>query len=218
MALRLAGDAAALLDARGAASAGAAARACGPGCAFCCHLPVTLSVPEGLRILAHIDSLDVDARERAVAAVFAVAAAVSGDSEELLFLVRRPCAFLGEDQRCTIYEVRPIACRGHASMSRQACADAHAAPEDPALADAIPIDLALRDEKNRTKTTLGLTLLQAGRDPLDYELHTLLRALLVDAQVGEAWLSGQGGEAPARVLAISREALDELRYLADALD
>jgi Fe-S-cluster containining protein len=33
------------------------------------------------------------------------------------------CPFLGEGQQCSIYGVRPLACRMHHSLSREACED-----------------------------------------------------------------------------------------------
>lgn len=213
VALRLVGGAAALLEARGAAGAGR--RACGPGCAYCCHLPVTLSVAEALRIVEHVGALGAAEQARVRAAVSAADEAAAGDDDEALFLARRPCAFLGADGRCGIYAVRPLACRGHAATDRQGCADAHAAPADPAAAGRVAVDVALRREKDRVKTTLALTLRAAGRDLLEYELHSLLRLLLADPRRGGAWLSGQVGEQPCRVLAVSRAAAAEMHRLAD---
>lgn len=215
VALRLVSGAATLLDTRGAATADAANRACGPGCAYCCHLPVTLSLPEALRIVDHLEGQGAAALAAVRAAVVAADEAAAGEDDEALFLSRRPCAFLGGDLRCTIYAVRPLACRGHAAMDRQACADAHAAPDDAALAGRIAVDAELRREKDRIKTTLGLSLRAAGRDVLDYELHSLLRVLLADPRRARAWLSGQVMEQPCRVLGISRAAADELHRLAD---
>lgn len=215
VALRLASGAAELLDARGAASAGAAQRACGPGCAYCCHYPVTLSLAEALRIVDHLAGQSAAVQAAIRAAVIAADEAAADEDDEALFLSRRACAFLGEDSRCRIYAVRPLACRGHAAMDRQACADAHAAPGDPARADRVVVDDDLRREKDRVKTTLALTLRAAGRDLLEYELHALMRLLLADPRRARAWLSGQVTEQPCRVLAVSRAAHAEIHRLAD---
>lgn len=189
VALRLVDAAQALLDERAAALASASERACESGCAACCHMPVSLTLPEALRIAAHLDaawSADERAglRERLVEA----AAAARAD-EDAYFLARRPCVFL-DAGRCRIYAVRPLACRGHASRSRSACDAADAAPDDFALADAVPVDLDLRRVKDEIKTTLGVVMLQAGVHPLDLELASTLLLLDDEPDLERAWLAG----------------------------
>jgi Fe-S-cluster containining protein len=216
LALRLVSDVGTLLDRRGAADPAAARRACAPGCAHCCHMPVSLSPPEALLIHTHVlEHWPADRRAALVAALAEAERAAAGEDDAALFRARRACVFLdGDSQRCTIYAVRPLACRGHASFDRQACADAHEAPADAARAARVPTDEGLRAEKDRIKTTLGVTLIEARRDPLDYELSSLLRAVFADPEIGQRWLSGRAGELPCRVLGPGRVAHAELTRLA----
>lgn len=216
LALRLVSDVGTLLDRRGAADPAAPRRACAPGCAHCCHMPVSLSPAEALLIHTHVlETWPADRRAALLAALTEADHAAALEDDTALFLARRPCVFLeGPGQRCTIYAVRPLACRGHASFDRQACADAHEAPADAARAAKIPIDEALRAEKDKIKTTLGVTMIEARRDPLDYELTSLLRALFADPEIAQRWLSGRAGELPCRVLGPGRAAHAELTRLA----
>lgn len=95
--------------------------ACKAGCGHCCHQVVGISVPEALAIFEHlrrtrsgaeleqlkarVDTLHERARTRSVAERF---------SADL------PCAFL-RDGSCSIYEVRPLACRGANSLDASDC-------------------------------------------------------------------------------------------------
>lgn len=200
VALRVVAAAQALLDARGEALPRAAERACEAGCAACCHMPVSLTMPEALVIHAHVvASFAADERESLRTALREAAAAARAD-EHAYFMARRPCAFLQQpaepdaeargEGRCRIYAVRPLACRGHASFSREACLAAHAAPDDHPLADAVPVDEALRLAKDEIKTTLGVVLLQARVHALELELGSLLTLLDEEPDAERAWLAG----------------------------
>lgn len=94
--------------------------ACGRGCSACCHLPV--AVPPGVaeliarhlrqrRPLAEIEALKVQLQ--------ADVEAEAAHTEPLQR--RRPCPLLGPDGSCSVYPVRPIACRAFTSSSAQRC-------------------------------------------------------------------------------------------------
>ncbi|MBR0936550.1 YkgJ family cysteine cluster protein [Bradyrhizobium jicamae] len=94
--------------------------ACASGCAACCHLYV--QVPPGTaavmaeHIAAHFTPAErASLRERLEAA--AAAAHAVPDPARL----RRPCPLLGSDNRCTVYEVRPLSCRAFTSRSVARC-------------------------------------------------------------------------------------------------
>lgn len=83
---------------------GAAAKdfvACQHGCSACCHMNVTISVIEAKQI------------ETATGRVRA--ALSSSPTHTLGEFSGRPCPFL-EDYSCSIYQVRPFACRKHVSF------------------------------------------------------------------------------------------------------
>ncbi|WP_426441982.1 YkgJ family cysteine cluster protein [Bradyrhizobium genosp. P] len=117
-------DAAALAD---AAAAGfrhnipnQPATACSSGCAACCHLYV--QVPPGTaavmteHIATHFTPADRETlRERLK--VSAVATREAPDPTKL----RLRCPLLGSDDRCSVYEVRPLSCRAFTSRSVTRC-------------------------------------------------------------------------------------------------
>lgn len=96
--------------------------ACKVGCSHCCYISVSVSQaeadaiadftgrkrqarPEGAQtLLEHLKESEekgVSERRRRV------------DDD----MAGRPCPFLGDDERCSVYEVRPLACRLHYSVS-----------------------------------------------------------------------------------------------------
>lgn len=113
-------------DTVGAAVGEAAASPCRKGCASCCRIPVAVSRPEAQAIAAALgvalpagpvrgfdtatalgaDDNDFDSR----VAAFKAASAVHLDV---------PCPFL-RDSSCSIYDLRPLACRYHFSLADDA--------------------------------------------------------------------------------------------------
>jgi len=75
--------------------------ACTMGCAFCCHLPVLVTAGEA-GLLAEVALQRPEVRAR-------------------LEKAERRCPFLGDDDLCVAYEVRPLRCRAHTSSDRAAC-------------------------------------------------------------------------------------------------
>lgn len=93
-----------------------AQHACAPGCDFCCYLPVDVLAPEAFRITAHLEQ--TCSREALSTLVYRLGAQGQHD-----FGIR-PCVFLANG-RCSIYEVRPMVCRGYNSLSKERCEAYH---------------------------------------------------------------------------------------------
>jgi hypothetical protein len=103
------------------AHAPAGAVACRAGCDHCCHVVVGVTAPEALTILAHLE------HSRSPGDLARLAARVAGHHERTRglssaerFSPEHPCVFL-EAGRCSIYEVRPLACRGMNSLDAVEC-------------------------------------------------------------------------------------------------
>ena len=99
---------------------------CREGCSYCCRKPgVLVTVPELLRIVQHVqDTFDAETasavRERARRYVQQLAGrSFDEPTDESV-----PCPLLS-DERCTVYEIRPLTCRGYNSTSVDACRKAH---------------------------------------------------------------------------------------------
>jgi len=97
--------------------------ACRPGCSYCCHYEVVLSPaeavlighhakhafsePDIVRLLERMDRVLYLREGRSV-------------SERAEVLHETPCVFLEED-KCSVYEVRPLICRALHSLDREGC-------------------------------------------------------------------------------------------------
>jgi Fe-S-cluster containining protein len=93
-----------------------AQHACAPGCDFCCYLPVDVLTPEAFRIAAYLEQ--TRSPEELATLVYRLGAQGQHD-----FGIR-PCVFLANG-RCSIYEVRPMVCRGYNSLSKERCEAYH---------------------------------------------------------------------------------------------
>jgi Fe-S-cluster containining protein len=86
--------------------------ACAPGCAFCCYLPVDVLAPEAFRIAAHLKQT----RSPGELAGLVYRLGAHGQHD----FGARPCVFLAQGH-CSIYEIRPMVCRGYNSLSKERC-------------------------------------------------------------------------------------------------
>jgi Fe-S-cluster containining protein len=93
-----------------------AQHACAPGCDFCCYLPVDVLAPEAFRIAAYLEQ--TRSPEELATVVYRLGAQGQHDFD------LRPCVFLANG-RCSIYEVRPMVCRGYNSLSKESCEAYH---------------------------------------------------------------------------------------------
>ena len=92
---------------------------CEEGCDHCCYLSPAMSIPEGLAIL---DVLSRDPNrwwwfQQKIKQLLGWVRILEDrqTTRESWFDAKIPCLFL-RDHKCTIYEVRPTACRSHISV------------------------------------------------------------------------------------------------------
>jgi len=90
--------------------------ACAPGCFFCCYLPVDVLAPEAFRIAAHLK------RTRSPGELAALMYQLAAQSQQDFGTCA--CIFLAQGH-CSIYEVRPMVCRGYNSLSKERCEAFH---------------------------------------------------------------------------------------------
>ncbi len=102
--------------------------ACRSGCTYCCMVPVAASAPEVLAIATFVRERFDEARRAALdRRVEANIAATEGMDMSQRDRVRSDCPLL-EAGTCTVYEVRPIACRGYSSYSVEDCREDYEHP------------------------------------------------------------------------------------------
>jgi len=191
-----------------ACSNGPGSLACRGGCASCCTIRVAATAPEILYIAQHLRNL---AEEEAsgqwmrdlLGRLLEANRATHGVGEQDRMEQGTVCPFI-EDGLCVIYDRRPLACRGHASFSEQACIDALNGEEV-----AVPVSslhLTVRSLiQNALQSALRDTRLEWGV----YELNQALEIALRNPQIDAEWLAGADVFADAAITDVSAEEMAE---------
>lgn len=90
--------------------------ACARGCAYCCHIEVTVRAPEVFRALASVPPEKIDGVAKRAAENAARIEASDAYPSHM------PCALLEEeDGACLAYDARPVLCRTEHSYDMHAC-------------------------------------------------------------------------------------------------
>ncbi|MGE0491935.1 MAG: YkgJ family cysteine cluster protein [Vulcanimicrobiota bacterium] len=154
--------------------------ACSQGCSYCCHLPVSVSVAEVVAVLDYVqENFSADEREalrQRVAQRYQEVVELS-DQERKHTNIR--CPLLDEAGRCSVYPVRPLACRGFNSTDLEACRQRFEHPE---------LDLSNPAFGYNVQAALGVAqgvqqaLQDAGLEPIELDLIRALRLFWSDPQ------------------------------------
>jgi Fe-S-cluster containining protein len=103
------------------ARAPAGAVACKDGCDHCCYQSVGVTPPEAFAIADHLrHSLSEAEFARVAAHISSCHERTHGLTAEERFAPEYPCPFL-QTGSCSIYEVRPLSCRGMNSLDADEC-------------------------------------------------------------------------------------------------
>lgn len=147
---------------------------CREGCAYCCCKPgVLVTVPEVFRILREVRGTWDPGKVAALQVRAArYAALMHGRHFNDFVSDSVPCPLL-VDGRCSIYEVRPLVCRGFNSTSADACRQAHEQSER-----LIPMFAILKDATDGTTVGMAQHLGKAGLTSAVVDLGTALHIAL----------------------------------------
>ncbi len=159
---------------------------CGAGCAACCHQDVEATIPEAILVAAQIGG-EADPRHDAI-----LAEAETSLSDAPGRRLPRPCPLLREN-RCSVYDVRPLACRAVFSPDAKRCHDALASLQRGEISSdditdiyTAPLLLSRGDQAG----VLGICK-DLG---LQYDMVHLARtvaAILRDPTTVDRWLAGK---------------------------
>lgn len=167
---------------------GAPPPACVPGCSACCVLNVATLPVEGAAIAAFLRGM----LPRGDVAAHAAALSSFGDRVRWLEDQERAarhlaCRFLDARGACSVYPVRPLACRSASSLDAADCRAALAGDEDEAL---VQMDLLQRSLYDEARHALGATLEGLGLDARPRDVSAMTGLFLGDPALIGAFLGG----------------------------
>jgi Fe-S-cluster containining protein len=168
--------------------------ACQKGCSSCCTLRVMATAPEIFLLAEYVQRIDAPRTGATIALRRRIALAdrtTRGLSETERMALRKPCPFLVRGV-CVVHPVRPLACRGHASFDRQACARVAAGRDVE-----VPLSEPHRALRGLVQTVLQSALRTAGLPWGLYEMNYGLTLALDRKARDAAWLVGRDSLAPA---------------------
>ncbi len=170
---------------------------CHSGCAHCCYQDVGVSAPEVFAIHEHLRATRTPAElDDVISRIRAADERTRGMTSAERLSPDNPCPFL-VDERCSIYEVRPLACRGTNSLDADACARSLRDPDARAqfLAGKLTIPCFLEPIRAFHAIAAGVQLALDelhGLEVLPLELTRAMRIMVDDPDTTpQRWLGGQ---------------------------
>ncbi len=145
-------------------------------------MPVHMTALEAIDVADHVlTQFGEQERQRAAERVASTAERIARMSETEFKDSRTPCALLDDRGRCTVYEVRPLACRGFHSTSVDVCRASFDSNDTAcdAARDRVTEDLCAR------LVVAMHAISRAGElGSLRFELHSALTRLLGPGRTG----------------------------------
>lgn len=165
--------------------------ACGPGCAACCRVNVTVLLPEAIAIAAYLE--DTRGREELTPLkmhIAATAARVRWMEDDERIRASVPCPFLDGRGWCAIHPVRPLTCRALSSTDREQCRRAlasHGSDEE----ETIVVNIFQKFLMEETFRALSAAMEKSGFDITGRELSRSVTRCLQDPGVVDDFLAGK---------------------------
>ncbi|NUO51934.1 MAG: hypothetical protein HOV80_24045 [Polyangiaceae bacterium] len=162
--------------------------ACSTGCAWCCHLKVTLTPLEALRLLSHLRStLSAETMSQLKRRVRDADRQTRAKTAEERLALALPCPLLGDDKRCTAYEARPLSCAGTNSYDAEGC---KRGVSGEGSADEIPHDPVQLVSASAVASGVTEATFASQKDGRILELVAALRVGLDDPEAKSKWSRG----------------------------
>jgi hypothetical protein len=158
--------------------------ACGRGCAFCCmNTWIEVSAPE---VFFTVKNIPPERLEGVKQAVLHACSQIEGKSLTERVQLGVPCPLLVESA-CSIYPVRPVACRVAVSADAEVCRRSFM----ELSGEKIPVPAPWGPLRQGYRVALEGAFLNAGLDWKMTEWNSALRAALEDPGGEAAWLNGE---------------------------
>lgn len=164
--------------------------ACGAGCSRCCHgLKIEANAPEAVAVAEFLRGLPPGELAETRAQLAAEAEYAQSLDAPTRWREQVPCAFLDDASgECVIYDVRPLTCRAHTSMSLAQC---EAAARDPDRGTPIDKHAAPAAIFGMTKSALTVACAEARLDARSFELTNAVAVALNEPNAAERWARGE---------------------------
>lgn len=173
--------------------------ACRKGCPSCCALRVTATAPEIFMLAKCLRATASALQSHGIDLIGNLRkadATTRGLDEPQRVALRQRCAFIVQGV-CMVHRVRPLACRGHASLDRHACVQAAAG-----LADQVPFSNAHRVVRLLVQSALQAALRERG---LAWGVYELNHALVLALDQPNSYANWQRGGDPLAAAAVDLE-------------
>lgn len=162
---------------------------CREGCSYCCHVRVDVTIPEVARAVEYARENLSPAELARISQRAQQNAALTHGTTNLMYPVRLPCAFLGDEGKCSVYAARPLMCRREHSLDSSQCKDGF---ETAQIGEDFPVD------RDPGVSDFGLMAIEsyrdatarAGVDSTSYELQEALHIALSKPAAIASWLEG----------------------------
>jgi hypothetical protein len=165
--------------------------ACRAGCSFCCSLMIEATAPEVLVLAARVDAMPPAQREATRARIRAADDRTRGLDITQRVAARIPCPLL-ENDRCSVYDVRPLSCRAAVSLDAAACKSSFEGTPTP-----VPTPRVFLDALGASVRGLATSLARLGLPLRGYELNAALRIAIETEDAPARWAAGEDIFAPA---------------------
>jgi hypothetical protein len=156
---------------------------CKKGCAHCCRVWVSATIPEVLFLAKSIRRRNDAALGERVSAAHRVTGGHDFISRQRL---HHQCPLLADDL-CSVYETRPVSCRFWASTNVAACLRVFR----QSSGETVPTPMSHLKGRGAYEIALSLALKHVGLPHYYYELNAALSRALERADAETAWLGGE---------------------------
>ncbi len=164
--------------------------ACAAGCSRCCHgLKIEASAPEAVAIAEFLRGLPPEELAETRAQLDDEADYARSLDVDTRWREQVPCAFLDDTTgQCVIYDVRPLTCRAHTSLSLDQC---EAAARDPERRTPIDKHAAPAAIFGLAKSAITVACAEAKLDARSFELTNAVAIALNEPNAAERWARGE---------------------------
>jgi len=159
---------------------------CRAGCSFCCHQNVDVTIPEAILVALQLGN-EADPRRDAT---LAAADAFRDLDDDARVATGIPCPMLVEN-RCSVYNVRPITCRSLTSPDAARCHTAMRSLEAGEGAMPVEIYVVLRFLCGGEQTAIRGICRDLGLQHDMVELTQTLAAIVRDPNLIQRWACGE---------------------------